>query len=816
MTDQTSPNPAAADPAASRQVPISEAMQLAARYHEAGELAEAESIYRAVLQADADHAAAKYNLALVALQGGRASEALPVLQRALQREPGRMAHWLNCAVALAGAGQPEAARRLLLQARRRGFDAPALSATLGQVERMMRAKAGARGQPGPAINATEAPPGIAELRALYSQGRHADVVARAEALWPSHSRSLELAQMLGSSLQMAGQLERALEVLSHASDTWSADPTVQRLKASVLHRMRRDDEAQAAIERTLELAPDDFGTFLLASANAVAMLDPERADRFAQQAQALKPGHPDSVRVSADAAALAGDHPQAVALYRALLTVAPDNADLLLSLGFSLTKAAQPGEAVSVLRRALELRPNDPKTHSNLGAALFRLGDTVAARGHLRTASDLAPESAEFHTAYLFCLSHDANVDPRDAFAEHVRLGALIEAPRVGQRQPHTNDRDPDRPLRIGFVSGDLRAHAVAYFVEPVWRSMSRGPHHVVAYSNFPREDEVSERLRALVDDWHRVDRLDDVALAHRIREDRIDVLFDLSGHTSHNRLAVFAMKPAPVQVSWIGYPGTTGMPSIDYRFVRTPADGDGADESLFVEKLVRLRHRGFQPAREAPPVNDLPALASGFVTFGSFNRPSKISDLTIALWSRVLSAVPGSRMLVAGTEDAPTRERLRELFATRGIDPERLDFRAKVPLADYLALHHEVDIALDTFPYSGSTTTSHALWMGVPVVTLRSNLPQQGQGGAFLMGRLGLHDWRATSPDAFVDQAVRAASDLPALQRLRQQLRERITSTFGGATEFEAAELDAALRTIWRRWCAGLPPASVTVGDAA
>ncbi len=816
MTDPTSPKVSPADAPASRQVPISEAMKLAGQYHQAGQFAEAEAIYRAVLQADANHAGATYNLALVALQSGRAGEALPVLRRALKREPGQMAHWLNCAVALAGVGQPDAARRLLLQARKRGFAGPALAQALREVERMLRAPSG--GSAKPPSDAPEAGPmlqDVAELREWYRQGRYADVAARAESLGPGHSRSLELAQMLGSSLQMTGQFERALDVLSRAADTWPADATIQRLKASVLHRMRRDAEAQAAIERTLELAPGDFGTMLLASANAAAMLDAERARRFAERALALRPGHVDGMRALADAAALAGDHPRAVELYSGLIGIAPTSADLHVNLGFSLSKIGQQGEAVKVLERALAIRPNDATTHSSLGAALFRLGDAAAARVHLRAASDLAPDRADFHTAYLFCLSHDASVDPREAFAEHVRIGTLIEISRHERQRPHANDRNPERPLRIGFVSADLRDHAVAYLIEPVWRSLRCGPHRIVAYSNSPREDAVTERLRHLVDDWRRIDRVDDDALAQMIRDDRIDILFDLSGHTSRNRLPVFAMKPAPVQVSWIGYPGTTGMSSIDYHFVRTAADGDGAQESFFVEKLVRLRHRGFQPAQEAPPVNDLPALARGVITFGSFNRPSKISDAVVDLWSRVLAAVPGSRMLVAGADDAATRERLRELFVARGVDPDRLDFRAKLPLADYLALHHEVDIALDTFPYSGSTTTSHALWMGVPVVTLRGNLPQQAQGSTFLMGRLGLHDWGAKTPDAFVEQAVRAATDLPALQRLRQQLRGRIESTFSDATARQAAELDAALRAIWRRWCAGLPPAHITAVDA-
>jgi predicted O-linked N-acetylglucosamine transferase (SPINDLY family) len=815
----STPTPPAAstpDSLESRQVPIGEAMHLAAQYHQAGRLAEAESIYRAVLQADADHPGATYNLALVALQNGRAGEALPVLQRALQREPGHVAHWLNCAVALAGTGQLQAARRLLLQARQRGFGGSAITAALEQFERMLLKDGGRFRVAGDPLQGDDGSDDIAELREWYRQGRHAEVVTGGEALWPHHPRSLHLAQMLGSSLQMTGQFTRARDVLAQAASAMPSDVTIQRLLASVLHRLRRDEEAKAAIDRTLEMAPDDFGALLLASANASAMRSPERALGFAERALALQPGHVEATRAMADALALSGLHEQTIDLYRRVIAAVPEDADLYINLGFSLTASGQSDEAVAVLERALELRPSDATAHSNLGAALFRVGETAAAREHHRAASDLAPERADFHTAYLFCLSHDATVNPKFSFEEHLRLGALIEAPRVARRQPHANDRDPERALRIGFVSGDLRDHAVAYLIEPVWRSLRQLRHHAIAYSNFPREDAVSERLKTLVDAWQQVDRLDDEALAQRIRDDRIDILFDLSGHTSHNRLPMLAMRPAPVQVSWIGYPGTTGMSSIDYHFVRAAAGSDGPDESLFVEKLVRLRHRGFQPAQEAPPVNSLPALSSGAVTFGSFNRPGKISDETVEVWSRVLASVPASRMLIAAAGDARMQDRLRTLFAAHGITPDRLEFREKLPLAEYLALHHEVDIALDSFPYSGSTTTSHALWMGVPVVTLKGDVPQQGQGAAFLLSRIGLQAWCTTTADAYVEQATRAAADLPALQQLRQQLRERIASVFAGATDQAAVELDAALRAIWKRWCAGLPPAHLTFGDEA
>lgn len=798
----------------SRQVPISEAMRLAAEHQQSGRLAEADAIYAAVLAADARHVAAAYNRALIAVQTGNAAQGLPVLRQAVERDPGNVSLWVNYAVGLVGIGEPQAARQVLEQARRRGLRSPALTQALSEVERMVRTRspapvAGRAGSPSPSDNVE------ARLVDWYRQGRYADVVAQADALGTTVAGSPALFQVLGSSLLMQGQPDRACDLLVRSTSTFPDDAPLQRLLASALHRLGQPAEALAAIERGLALAPDDRGALVLASAIAAAMRDPDRAHDFARRALALDPDDVDAIRALADASALGGEHDAAVDLYRRVIERFPDNPDLFVNLGFSLVAMDRAGEAVAVLERALALRPDDAKAHSNLGAALFKLGETKAALEHHRRACDLAPQSTDAMTAYLFCLSHDESTDPRESYREHVRIGELIEAPRRALQRAHDNDRDADRVLRVGFVSADLRDHAVAYLIEPVWRGMRNGRYHVTAYANQPREDAVSERLRSLVDEWRRVERLDDEALAQRIRDDRIDILFDLSGHTTRNRLPVFAMKPAPVQVSWIGYPGTTGMASIDYRFVRARPGEQAEHETLFREKLVHLQHRLSQPEASAPPVATLPALARGHVTFGSFNRPAKISEATVELWARVLGAVPGSKLMVASASDESTRQRLRSQFAARGIEDARLSFRPRVPLDEYLALHHEVDIALDTLHYAGSTTTGHALWMGVPVVTLAGDAPQQ-RSGAFVLRRLGLDSWVTESPHAFVEQACRAAADLPALARLRERLRPLVAAASEQSAEQGARELDAALRSIWSRWCQGLEPASFTADGGA
>ena len=796
-----------------QQVPIGEAMRLATDHHQAGRLPEAEAIYRAVLESDPAHFGAAYNLALIALQRGRPKEAVPVMRSATEREPRNATHWLNYAVALAGSGKPQAARDVLLKARQRQVGGKALDELLGQVERMIRSAAS------PTVVETVGEDGAAPLRApnlpallkLYDQGQHAQVEAQARQFWPEYAHSDTLSRLLGGALMAQGKFEEARQVLTLARDAHPADALIHRLLAMALRRLGRHEEARTAFERSLELAPDNADTLLHAAVNALNMFDPEQARRHAERALALQPGSVGALWVLADATATLGNREEAVGLYRRAIALDPNVADLYINLGDTLTKLGRANEAVRELEHALKLRPGDAQAHLHLGGALYRLGETQAASGHFRTASDLAPDRPELHTAYLFCLVHDQSLTPEQVFREHMRAGELIESPRRFLQRPHDNDRDPERGLRVGFVSGDLRDHAVAYLIEPVWQAMRGGPHQVIAYANMRAEDEVSARLKALTDSWVRVERLGDEALAERIRQDRIDILFDLSGHTTANRLPVFAMKPAPVQVTMIGYPATTGLTAIDYKIARRATEVGGSSEAHFCEKLVRLPFRGFQPEWDAPEVQSLPALTAGHVTFGSFNRPSKISEAAVDLWSRVLQAVPGSRMLIGAAGDPATQERLLAQFGARGVGAERLTFRPKVQMAEYLAMHHQVDIVLDTFPYNGSTTTSHALWMGVPVITLTGSAPQQAQAATILL-MLGMREWVARSPEEFVERAVSATGNLQALDELRRGLRPKMAASYQGSRADLEREMDTMLRTMWRRWCAGLPPESFSV----
>lgn len=539
-------------------------------------------------------------------------------------------------------------------------------------------------------------------------------------------------------------------------------------------------EALPALQKSTELLPDDADAF---SNLAIVLIDLGRLD-------------------------------EAVASCRRALEIKPDDAKAYNNLGNALLNLGQFSDAVTSYRRALEIKPDYAKAHNNLGGALQDIGQLNDAVASYRRALEIKPDYAYAFSSLLYCLSQIEGVDPQALFAEHRRFAEQFEAPLRANWPQHSNSRDPERCLQVGFVSGDLRNHAVAHYIELVLANLAERPQlSLHAYYNHTVEDSVTQRLRGYLTHWHRIVGLSDETLAQKILADGIDILIDLSGHTGQNRLLTFARKPAPVQISWIGYPGTTGLSAMDYyqsdRFIFP----DNRFDNQFTEKIVRLPASApFMPNKNAPPVNTLPALSNGYMTFGSFNRPIKISRSVIALWAQLLRALPDSRMLLGGIPQDGQYQTLIEWFAQEGIARERLDFHVRSGMEHYLGLHHQVDICLDTFPYNGGTTTFHALWMGVPTLTLAGHT-MAGWAGASILGHVGL-DAAFAAHDAadFVQKGSSWADNLAALSDIRTELRERFAKSARGQPAVIAASVERALRIMWQRWCAGLPAESFEV----
>jgi predicted O-linked N-acetylglucosamine transferase (SPINDLY family) len=516
------------------------------------------------------------------------------------------------------------------------------------------------------------------------------------------------------------------------------------------------------------------------------------------------------------------DKEAALTAMRTAVRLLPNDAEALRNLGTALGEMSLLAEAEIVLRRALAIDPKSISLRNDLGGNQWLQGRPEEAEAHFRGALALTagrtptPTTDALYTGLLFAMSHNLGVDAETLFAEHCRFGEYLEG-RRGPRPRHLNDPDPERRLRVGFVSGDLWNHSIASFIEPIWARLQTSPRvQLHAYYNHDLEDAVSRRLRTYVNDWRAVVRLSDRDLAQQIKDDRIDILIDLSGHTSLNRLRMFSRKPAPIQASWMGYPGTTGLRAMDYYLADRHFLPPGRFDRQFTEKLVYMPAGApFQPHPSAPPVNALPALGSGRMTFGSFNRLSKINSETLNLWSQLLRAVPTANMLIAGMPPEYPQAQMITEFEAAGIARERLTFHSRCNMLTYLAQHHQVDICLDTYPYSGGTTTYHALWMGVPTLTIGGATPVSRQGAA-IFGHLDLECFVAADASDFVAKGAYWANQPAALAEVRAGLRERALKSAVCDPHVIAASFIRATRHMWSRWCDGLPAESFEIAASS
>ncbi len=456
--------------------------------------------------------------------------------------------------------------------------------------------------------------------------------------------------------------------------------------------------------------------------------------------------------------------------------------------------------------KAVALAPEAALLRLNYGSALLAVGLNEEARVHLERARQLAPAlPATAHAAFFITLYTQ---DPARPPLDRLRTWSATLPRGIPDFSAH--DRDARRRLKVGYVSPDLCRHSVAYFFEPVLAAHDRTAVEVFCYANVRNPDTVTERLQHHADHWRDTRALSDEQLAEAVRKDDIDILIDLAGHTVGTRLSAFARRPAPIQATWIGYPATTGLPEIDWRITDEWADPPGLTDAQFSERQLRLPggFNAYRPPTRAPDVAPLPASGNGHVTFGSFNFGGKLNTATLDRWAELLRRIPGSRLIIKhrGLAVARVRETLRARFVRHGIDPARLDLFAFLPdTQGHLAVYNKVDIALDSFPYNGTTTTCEALWMGVPVLTQAGNA-HMSRVGASLLTRAGLGEWIAEDGDAYLEIATRMASDLPALADLRATLRGRLArSPVCDATRL-TRQLEVELRRLWREWCASTP----------
>lgn len=482
---------------------------------------------------------------------------------------------------------------------------------------------------------------------------------------------------------------------------------------------------------------------------------------------------------------------EALSAYAQALRCKPDYAEALNNLGVALSARGNITAAVDSLRAALRSRPDFAQAHAGLGNALLKCGQQQDAIACYRTAIQLNPVDTTAHSNLLFALNYDPTLTPEAIAAEHRRWGAT-QAATSARSAPK---RSGTRPLRIGYVSPDFRAHSVAHFIAPVLAHHDEQALEVYCYANLRRPDAVSDRLRTLAQHWRPIYGLRDEQVAEMIDADAIDVLVDLAGHSADNRLGLFARRAAPLQASYLGYPNTTGLTSIDYYLTDTWLDPPDVADSLYSEKLLRLPlFCCYEPPPHAPTVAPAPATATGAITFGALHNLAKINTDVIRVWSEILRALPASRLLMqsATFADDAIRQDWLHRFDAQGIGAHRLALRRQTSFVDHLQLHAEIDIALDTFPWSGHTTTCHTLWMGVPVVALQGRA-HAGRMSATILRAIGLPELIANDERGYVEIAVALAQDPERMNDLRHALRNRMTTSLLCDAASHARSLEAA-----------------------
>jgi protein O-GlcNAc transferase len=571
-----------------------------------------------------------------------------------------------------------------------------------------------------------------------------------------------------------------------------------------LQQAGRYDEAADVCQSRLASAPDDIDALQALAAARLAQGRAHEGLTHLKKAAAASPRDPELLATLARVHAATGDIEQAIESYAKALALRPAFGEAADELTALLKALERYDEGDDRCRAAIAANGDSARRRHALAGVLFEQGRVDEAIAALEASLTLEPNSPAVHSDLLRALNYTDDIEPQAVFQAHAAWGERHARPLGDAAPRHANDADPQRPLRVGYVSPYFRKHAVTFFFESVVEHHDRDAFELVLYADVASPDDYSERLRAHGAAWRSIVGMSDSALAQRIRDDRIDILVDLSGHTPGHRLLAFARRPAPVQVTWNGYPNTTGMREMNYRVTDAYCDPPGATESLHTEELVRLPniYMSWRPPAEGPEPGPLPMLARGSVTFASFNACYKVTPAAVRLWARILRDVPASRLILFTVPRGRAEERVRELFAAQGMEQGRVEMRPRMSHEAFLEAHREVDIALDAFPYHGTTTTCFSLWMGVPVIVL-TGPTHVSRVGLTLLSNVGLSGLAAATPDEYVATAIALAGQPGELAQLRSGLRARMLSsrvTDGAAC---ARALEHAYRGMWTSWCA-------------
>jgi protein O-GlcNAc transferase len=568
----------------------------------------------------------------------------------------------------------------------------------------------------------------------------------------------------------------------------------------------RYDEALTYCRKALEFVPHSAELFDIMGSACQGKGQLNEAISYFKKALRKKPDSASTYNNLGIALHHSGWFSEAIAAYQQALKLNPNLNTVYINLGNALQEQGQFAEAISSYQKVLQGNPSSREALNNLGNIFKDMGLLDDAESYYRRAAQADKKDATSCQNLLLIMHYNPRYDAQTIFHEHLQFAKQYTEPLAPLILPLTNKRIPARRLKIGYISPDFRKQSVGFFIEPVLESHHHDRCEIICYANLPSYDEASERMKGYADHWRDIAGVSDEKAAELIRSDEIDILVDLAGHTAFNRMLVFARKPAPIQITWIGYPNTTGLSSMDYKIVDNFSDPPGMTDRFYTETLLRMPDcfLCYRPYHDCPLVRRLPVLSNRHVTFGSFNTYPKISSHTFGLWIAILKATPHSRIIIKAKSlaDTGTREHAMSFFTQAGIAQERIELLPWQSSANaHLETYNRIDIGLDTFPYAGTTTTCEALWMGVPVVTL-AGTTHASRVGVSLLSNISLGELVAQTPDAYVRTAVALASDMQKLRYLRENLRKMMaTSPLTDAKKF-VTHLEDCYRSIWEKWC--------------
>jgi len=750
-----------------------DALSHGVQHHNAGRFQEAEAIYRRLIQENPENADAWHLLGVIASQRGDKDTAIELISRATAINPSNPLFYNNLGLVLQKVGRLDEGFEHFRTAVRLMPDYPEAHNNLGN--------------------------------ALMKQGRMDEAIEcyqKAINLRPDYG---DAHNNLGNALMKQGRMDEAIECYQKALHLKPDFDQAQNNLGSALMGQGRLDEAIECYQKAIDLKPNYPLAYNNLGGVLLEQLRLDEAIEYYQKAIDLKPDYEDAHNNLGVALMDQGRIDEAIGCYQKAIDLKPDYSEAYNNLGGALKRQGRLDEAIECYRKSIDLETGCGEPYTNPGNALTARDSIDESIEKCHAGLKIKPGFSDAHSNLLQALLYHAVADARQIFSEHLSWAEQYASALASRGQAYCNDPSPDRPLTVGYVSPDFCRHSVAFFMEPVIAAHDRRYFRIICYANVARPDNVTRRFQCLADSWQNIYGMNDEQAARLIRKDGIDILIDLAGHTRKSRILLFARKPAPVQVAYLGYPNTTGLATMDYRLTDSWADPAGQTDEFYTEELVRLPH-GFlcyQPPHDSPDVGSLPALETGRVTFGSFNNRMKITPEAVDLWSAILKAVPNAGLILKSTplSDKKTCELLKERFLQNGIDPERIELLGHIPSpVDHLKLYNRIDIGLDTFPYNGTTTTCEALWMGVPVIALSGD-SHASRVGMSILSNVGLPELIAESAEEYVQKAVQLANDPDRVSNLRANLRPMMAhSPLMDANGFTRS-LEKAYREMWHRW---------------